>query len=165
MKSLHMLSITTLALMLAGPVLAGPEYAGHGRGDRGVSHFDGDPSDSVLHMTMRAVHQLDLSDEQKEAVHAILKDTRKDLQAVGEAGSDNRQALHEALTAETLDEDALAKAATGAGDLVAERIVIAAHAARAVMAELTEEQRAELQLMREEHMAKLHEKRQSREDS
>ena len=110
------------------------------------------------------MQQLDLGEAQKAAIHAIVQDARGDLKAVSRAGADNRQALHDVLSAETLDEDALAKAAEGAGDLVAERIVIAAHAAKAVMAELTDEQRAELNAMREEHMAKLREKRQSRDD-
>lgn len=104
----------------------------------------GDPSGMMLRHLHHGVNRLDLSDSQTAAVDAILEDAKADLAANREAAHDAHAALHEALMADTLDENALAATAKTEGDLLAERIVIAGTAMSRVKAELDEEQRAEL---------------------
>lgn len=159
MNSLRILALAALLATLATPATAAPEHAMHGKHEHGAPPFDGDHSEAMLHHLMRMAQKLDLDEAQQTRIHEILQASREDLRGLTTAGAENRQALHDVLTTEPLDEEALAKAADAAGDLVAERIVIAAHAARAVMAELSEEQRARLNEMREEHLARMRERR------
>jgi Spy/CpxP family protein refolding chaperone len=165
MRITRTLFIAALATSLATPVLAGPEHGSHERGPRGIAGYDGDSSDAVLHMMLRATRELDLSAEQQTSIRTIADAAREQLNAASKAAGDNRKALHEVLTADTLDEAALEQAADSAGALVSQRIMIAARAARDMRAELTPEQVAQLETLREEHMAKLRAQRKSRDDA
>ena len=62
--------------------------------------------------------------------------------------------LHTVLTADTLDEEALASVARLEGDLLAERIVISGSMASRILAELDASQREELRLMGEHRREK-----------
>lgn len=134
-----LVAATAALTLFAGTAMAGP---GDGPGRKGPA---GDPSSMVLRHLAHQVEQLDLDDAQDAAIEAIFDDSKADLKANRLAARDNRAILHDILTADTLDEDALASAARTEGDLVAERIVIAATAASAVKAELDADQLAELE--------------------
>ena len=165
MTKIRTLMLTGLLAVLATPVLAGPGDSHHDNAGRAFAGAHGDPSDAMLHHLARVAQELDLDAAQKESIDAIVQQARKELAAVQEAGQDNREQLHGLLTADTLDEERLAEAAGAAGELLAERIVIAAQAAHSVLGQLTEEQRGELQTMREAHMSRMQERRKSRDDA
>ena len=165
MTKIRTLMLTGLLAVLATPALAGPGDSHHDNAGRAFAGPHGDPSDAMLHHLARATQELELDAGQQENIHAIVQQARKDLAAVQEAGQDYREQLHELLTADTLDEERLAETAGAAGELLAERIVIAAQAAHSVLGQLTEEQRAELRTMREAHMSRMHELRKSRDDA
>ncbi len=129
------------ALLGAAPLaLAGPEHPGHG----------GDPWAGATRHLAHAVKRLDLTTEQEDAIKAIFEANREDLKTSFVAERELREELHEILTADVLDENALADAAQRSGELTEERVLLSGTVTAAVLAELDETQKAELQAMREE---------------
>ncbi|KAA9129851.1 periplasmic heavy metal sensor [Marinihelvus fidelis] len=136
------LASTAAALaLMAGTAVAGPGHD-HDRGHRGAPP---DMSAMMLRHLGHQVKSLDLDDSQEAAIKAIFESSKADLEANKLAAKDNRKALHELLMADTLDEGALATLARAEGELVAERIVIAATTASQVKANLSSDQPAELE--------------------
>ncbi len=156
------LAATAMALTLfAGTALAGPEH-GHHKGRKGPQ---GDPSTMVLRVLAHQVESLDLTDAQAAAIDTTFKNSEVDLKANKAAAHENRKALHALLTADVLDEDALASVARIEGDLVAERIVIAATATSKVKAELDADQLAALQAQAEKFRERAMARRDARNPS
>jgi len=147
------LSVALLAL--AGTALAqGPEHFRDG-----PHHGRGMPGMPVVDMTMRAVMHLDLSDEQRDSIKDIMKSLKtEDRQLMKEMKSGHAQ-LKELIKADTFDETAVAEIAGKEGDLTAERLVLASRAMSQVYAQLTDDQRAELQAMAEERAQRRAERR------
>ena len=147
-RTLCMMTITCLALSL--PVMADH----HDSEERGGKHrsMKANTPDSVkiLHQMLRGVKQLDLSDEQHAAIEGIVDSSREDLRANMMATRDSHSIIRALLTADGLDEEALAAAAKQQGDLTAERILITGNVASQVLAELDETQRATLHEMAQE---------------
>ena len=150
-------------LLLAGLFLAGSSMAAerdhrmdrnHQRGDAGVG------TQAIEHLT-RAIRHLDLSDEQKDAIHAELKGLRESVKPLAREVHEGRKALHGLITEEFYDAEAIAVIARNQGDLTTEITMMVSGAASAVLAQLSEEQRMELERMREErsaHRPERHEK-------
>ena len=115
----------------------------------------------VVDRVIRALKRLDLEEEQKTEVKAILQGMKEDLRPImGETKAGQKQ-LKELITAETFDEDAIATIAEKEGDLAAERTMIVARAMSGVFALLTDEQRAELETMSEQRRERRSERRQT----
>ncbi len=142
MKTFTRTVLFTALLGAAAPVLAGPEHPGHGPRGGGEAGF-------ARHLA-HTVQRLDLSDAQTEAVKAIFEANKEDLKANFEAGRTLREELQALLDADSLDEAALADIAEREGDLAEERILLTGSVAAQVMAELTDEQKVELQALRAE---------------
>jgi len=148
----------SIALMtLAGVALAGPG-PDHFR-DGPSHHGRGMPGMPVVDRVMRAVMHLDLSDEQVDNITAIMKSLKADDRELMKDMRANHEQLRELIKADTFDETAAADIAGKEGALTSERLVLASRAMSQVYAQLTDEQRAELEAMAEERAARRAEKR------
>lgn len=140
-----------LLIALAGLTLAAASFAGdpgprHDRGHAGMGA-------EVIEHVARAVRRLDLSEEQRTAIHAELQGMRETMKPLVHEMLDTRKALHEQITADQYDAQAVAEIAERQGSLTSEMTIIASGAAASVLAQLSEEQRAELQAMAETRRA------------
>ena len=160
MNKLIIIALTSILLAGSGVVLAQDGFDGPGhKGQRGQR---GGPFMPLTNRFMRAVKQLDLSEAQKEGIHSTLQTMRADIEPImGEMRAVHLQ-LKELIKADNFDENAVAKLAEKEGDLAAERILITSRALSDVYAQLTEEQRIELEEMRVQRMERHAERRQQR---
>ncbi len=142
MKRLTRTLVLAAALAAAPLALANPKHDHHGPG----------PEASMARHLAGAVKHLDLSDAQAESIKALFEANKEDLKANAIASRELRETLHALLTADTLDEEALAEAARQEGQLAEERVLLTGTLASQVLAELDDEQRAELHAMRSERM-------------
>ena len=152
MKTALVVFLLGAAALFTLHVSAGYPHGSHE--DRMTRHKSDDIGARILSHLGEAVRQLDLSDTQKENIHAIFQESKADLRANHEAAKAGVAELHTILTADILDEDALADAARLEGDLLAERIVISGSVASRVLAELDASQREELRIMGEHRREK-----------
>lgn len=159
-KAISRLTITffSIALLaLSGAALAGPG-PDHFR-DGPPHHGRGMPGMPVVDTVMRAVMHLDLSDEQEDSIRGIMKSLKADDRALMKDMRSNREQLKDLIKADAFDESAVAEIAGAEGALTTERLILASRAMSQVYAQLTDEQRAELQAMAEERAARRAEKR------
>lgn len=118
----------------------------HGQGGRHA--FAGGPG--PLGPLGRALRHLDLTQEQKDAIKAIVEADRATLQTLREQVRAKREAYRTAHPPDTFDEAALRAHLAELAPLHADIAVNAAKLRVKVLAVLTAEQRAELAEMREE---------------
>jgi len=159
-KALSISSITflSIALMaLAGAALAGPG-PDHFR-DGPPHHGRGMPGMPVVDTVMRAVMHLDLSDKQEANIRDIMKSLKTYDRELMKDMRSNQKQLRELVKADTYDENAVAQLAGQEGTLTTKRLILASRAMSQVYAQLTDEQRAELQAMAEERAERRAEKR------
>jgi Spy/CpxP family protein refolding chaperone len=147
--------LLAFTLMLAGTAYAGhpghPGHPGHDRRDyRGPAEF-GLPA--ITHLT-RAFRHLGLSEDQRQAIHADLQAMREEIRPLVRQFHASRRALHEQIMAEGFDEEAVAALAAEQGKLTAEITTIVSGTAAAMLAQLTDEQRSELQALAEKRRAR-----------
>ena len=135
-------------LIFAGAALAG----GQGQDRRGNHDARGMALPAIEHLT-RAFRHLDLTEEQREGIHADLKAMREDIKPLMKQVHESRRELHGLITADSYDTEAVAELATEQGNLTAEITMIASGAASALLAQLTDEQRSELEAMGEKRRA------------
>ncbi|MEW6336578.1 MAG: Spy/CpxP family protein refolding chaperone [Acidobacteriota bacterium] len=135
--------VGALAVGSAGWVAA---QGAHGKG--GMRALAGGPG--PLGPLGRALRHLDLTQEQKDAIKAIVEADRESLQSLREQVRAKREAYREAHPPDTFDEAALRAHLADLAPLQAELAVGAAKLRIKVFAVLTAEQRAELAEMRED---------------
>ena len=155
--------LTTLLLAFMGTALAQDPVADPANYAKKSRHHQrgNQPMPGVERM-MRGIRHLELSDEQKASIKGIMQDLKaEERPLIREMKSDHEQ-LKELIKAESFDEQAVASLAEKEGGLAAERLIIASRAMSAVYAQLTDEQRAELETMAAERAAKRAEKRNQR---
>jgi Spy/CpxP family protein refolding chaperone len=140
--------IVLAAVLLTASASAADRGPHHDRGHAGMGM-----GPEVMQHLVKALHRLDLSEEQKTAIHADLGGLRESMQPLMHELLDSRKALHEQITADTYDADAVAEIAARQGSLTAEMTIIASEAASGVLAQLNDEQRAELKAMGTAHRA------------
>jgi Spy/CpxP family protein refolding chaperone len=135
----------SLALLLAAALpLAADQHGGpHGNGPGGSP----DDMGPMLGQVRQMLGQLELTDQQREAVRAIMHSNRGNFAANRAATQANRAALHAVVTASELDSEELARLASAEGQLASERVMMFGESASSILAVLTDEQRAELQTM------------------
>lgn len=151
MSNTHRTLLLTALLCISGLALAGPEHRGHAsQGQQPARDFAG------------MIRQIDLSEEQEAAIKSIFSDNKDAMEAQAEASRAAREELQALLDADVLDEDALADLAETEGQLAEERVMLMGTLAADVLAELDDEQRAELQELRAERLARRGEWRQKR---
>jgi len=159
-----------ILIVLAGVLLMASASAA----DRGPHHDRAHPGmgmgTEVMQHLFQAMHRLDLSEEQKTAIHADLSGLKETMQPLMLELQESRKALHEQITADTYDAEAVAGIAARQGSLTAEMTVIASEAASGVFAQLSDEQRAELKAMgtayrvhRKDHMEMMKKRREGAE--
>jgi len=157
MKNTQKIVLMTALLGASGLAFAGPEHRSHGS--------DARPSSQPAREFAGAIKQLDLSPDQQAEIESIFVASRDAMKAHAEASKALREDLRNLLNAPQLDEDALATLAEAEGDLAEERVMLMGTLAADVLAELDEEQRAELEELRAERLARRGERRQDRRGS
>ena len=146
----------TILMVSTGAALAENSHDGPGRAER--HHARGMQGMPMVEHLVRALHRLDLSEEQREDVHAVLQEMKTAIRPVMEETRAGHEQLKELIKAATFDEEAVAVLATKEGQLAAERVIIASRAFSDVYVVLTDEQREELDAMserRKQHKSKM----------
>lgn len=160
MNKLIIITFTSILLAGSGLVLAQDGYGGHGhKGHRGQGGGQFMP---LTDRFMRAIKQLDLSEDQTESIHTTMEAMKTEIGPVMREMKAGHRQLKELIKADKFDEKAVADLAAKEGDLAAERILITSRALSDVYAQLTDEQRNELEEMRAERMERRAERRQQR---
>ncbi len=106
-------------------------------------------SDFGAHVFGRISRALDLTEDQKSQVKAILKTHATEIESQIRASAAARRAVHDAVLAQPLDEAAIRAAAQKLGRVHADGAVLFAKIRTEVQPLLTEEQRAKIQTFRE----------------
>jgi protein CpxP len=160
MKKLMITTMTAILLMAGGLAVAQDDF--YGDRERNQKHKRGMPAMPVVAQVMRAVRHLDLSDEQKSAMKKIMHGLKQDTRPIMDEMKVNHVLLRDLIKAETYDEAAVAELAETEGKLAAQRLVITSRALSAIYAQLTDEQRVELETMAAERREKMNERRKQR---
>jgi len=129
---------------------------GYGPGKRGQRGMQGMPAVEQL---MRAIHRLDLGDEQQAGIRAVMQEMKAEVRPIMEEMKAGHLQLKELVKADEYDEGTVAGLAAREGDLAAERMVITSRALSEVYGYLNDEQRAELEEMATQRMERRSEKR------
>jgi len=145
MKPLMKTILAATFLMSVGTTFA--QANDFDRGDRGPRVQRAMPAMPILEQVVRALHRLDLSDEQKENIRAAMRDLRADTSPIIDEIKAGHRQLRELITATEYDENAVAEVAAKEGNLAAERLLIASRTLATVLGYLTDEQRARLDEM------------------
>jgi len=157
--------LTTLMLAFTGTALAqDPVTDPADATKKGRQHQRGNQSMPGVDRMMRGIMHLDLSDEQRASFKTIMKGLKAEERLLAKEMKSGHEQLKELIKAESFDEQAVASLAEQEGALAAERLIIASRAMSEVYGQLTDEQRAELEIMAEKRIAKRNEKRQKRSD-
>ena len=124
----------------------GPDMGMHNRGgpDMGMQ---------VIEHLKRALRRLDLSDEQRDAIRSNMSGMREDLRPLVKQIHEGRRELHEIISSGEYDPEAAAVIASQQGELTEELTMLISGMAASVLAELSDEQRAELKAMGEKRRA------------
>lgn len=99
----------------------------------------------------RKLEQLDLTAEQRGAIRAIVDRTRPQMHELREQMRANREQLRALGQVATLDEGELRRLANVQGQLLADMIVLRTKMRSEINAVLNDEQRRQLEQMREQH--------------
>jgi len=145
-------------LFLASPIWAhpppdaglSPAGAMHGPGPDAMHGPGPDPQGAMMWHLMHAMQQLDLSEEQKDAIHQLMEHGKEEMNANRQASMETLRDLHELLQADELDEGALSQLAQRSGELAKERVLLTGRHLHAILAELDDSQREQLRAMGEE---------------
>jgi len=106
-------------------------------------------SDFGCHVFGRIARALDLSDDQKSQIKAILKTHASKIETQIKASASARRAVHDAVLAQPPDEAAIRSAAQKFGQVHADGAVLFAKIHAEIQPILTDEQRAKVQEFRE----------------
>jgi protein CpxP len=146
-------AVLTGCLVLSGTLLAQPSNSGwngdchHRRAGEHAGRF-GMPGDRGM---MRAVHQLDLSDAQRQQLKGLMAQQRTALETSMHALQQGREALREAVRGESYDAARVQQLADAQGKAVTGLILKRAETWRQVRALLTPEQRTRLDALASKH--------------
>ena len=150
MNKISITIISTLMLTVSGMALA-QDFSGNpgNKGQRSQRGMQGSP---MVDQLMRGIRHLDLEDEQRENVRAIMQDLKAETSPVMQKTRAVHLQLRELIKADVYDESAIEALAVQEGDFVAERMMITSRALSEVYGQLTQEQRDELDAMAAERM-------------
>jgi len=152
--------ITTLLLTVAGTALAQDFYGEPG--EKGRRHQRGPQGMPVVQQLMRGLKRLDLDDEQKAAIRAVMQDLKAEVRPIMQEMKAGHMQLKELIKADSYDEKAVEALAEKEGEMAAERLVITSRALSEVYSHLTPEQRDELAAMAEERTERRADRRKQR---
>ena len=108
----------------------------------------GGPCGGPFGMIGQELRMLDLSDVQRQQVRAILDSHKDELKAIGDRMQTARKALHDAITADAVDETAIRTKAADVALVDADAAVLHAKMHAAVFAVLTPEQQQKAKELR-----------------
>jgi len=103
--------------------------------------------------------QLGITDAQRDQMKTIMQSHRTELQALGQRARDARQALQAAVTADTVDDNAIRQASAGVAAVEADMAVARAHIHAEIWQVLTPDQQAKAKALQ----AQFGERRQERQ--
>jgi protein CpxP len=152
--------LTTLLICLMGTAVAQDPVAEPTR--KGHKQQRGNQAMPTVTGMMRAIRHLDLSDEQKADIRVIMTGLKAEERQLTKETKPGQAQLKELIKADSFDEEAVAALAEQEGALAAERLIVSSRAMSEVYAQLTDEQRAELETMATKSAAKRAEKRGQR---
>jgi Spy/CpxP family protein refolding chaperone len=135
----------------------GPGMMGH-RG--GMMGGPGGPGGTFA-MMGRALRELNLTDEQREKVHAVMTSHQDEFKAVGERLRTAREELHAVVTSGAADEAAIRAKAEAVGAVEADAAVLHAKVHAEVWALLTLEQQQKAKELRSTMEQRMKERRKS----
>ena len=160
---MNKLIITTIsALMLSASGTALAQNSDGEFGDRGKRQHRGMQANPLVDQVMRGIKHLDLEEDQKASIKAIMQTLKADSRVLMGQTKNNHQQLKVLITADSYDEAAVLNVAENEGKLATERMILSASALSDIYTQLTEEQRIELSVMAQERMAKKGERRKDR---
>ena len=160
---MNKLIITTISvLMLSASGMALAQNSDGEFGDRGKRQHRGMQANPLVDQVMRGSKHLDLEEDQKTSIKAIMQTLKADSRVLMGQTKANHQQLKVLITADSYDEAAVLNVAENEGKLATERMILSASALSDIYTQLTEEQRIELSVMAQERMAKEGERRKDR---
>ncbi len=148
MNKLSYLIFATILLAAATTAIAHDSH--DGPGGPGAHHARGMQGMPAVEQLIRALHQLDLDEAQKENIHTALRDMKADARPVMQTTRARHEQLRKLITADTYDENAVAVLADKEGELAAERVVITSRTFANIFSMLSDEQRGQLRSMAEQ---------------
>ncbi len=164
MKTAMKTILAAAFLMSTGSAIAQHTDSGHGQSHNKGRHHGPRRMQAMpmVEHLVRALHHLDLSDEQKESIHAVRQQLKSDVRPVMEEMKAGHTQLRDLVKAPEYDAAAVAELAAKEGELAAERLVMTSQALAEVRGYLTDEQRAELDKIALKRQHNRNEKRQRR---
>jgi len=120
---------------------------GDGAGKKARHRQGGMQAIPVVERIMHAIKQLDLDEEQKAGVKAVMQGLKEDVRPLMHETRTNHEQLKDLVKAINYDEDAVAVLTKKEGDLAAQRLMLTSLALSDVYKLLTREQRDELEAM------------------
>jgi Spy/CpxP family protein refolding chaperone len=126
MNKINITIITILMLTVSGMALA-QDFSGN-PGNKGQRSQRGMQGASMVDQVMRGIRRLDLEDEQRESVRAIMQALKTETSPVMQKTRAVHLQLRELIKADVYDEDAVAALAMQEGDFAAERMMITSQA-------------------------------------
>ena len=161
MKKLLITVISSLLLMSAGTAMAQDPTGGPGKKAR--HQQGGMQAMPVVERFMRAIKHLDLDEEQKAGVKAVMQGLKEDSRPLLHKTRANQEQLKELVKAINFDQEAVAALADKEGNLAAERMMLTSRALSDVYKVLTREQRLELEAMAAKRQERRGDMRQKRD--
>lgn len=155
------ITIVSAIVLAASSAAIAQDFSGKPKhkGQRGQHSMQSMP---ITGQVIRAVHRLDLSEEQEQSIKGVMKLHKAEVHPIMLEMKAGHAQLKELIKAESYDADAVAAVADKEGSLAAERIKLTGQALSQVFALLTDEQRAQLDTMALERQKRREEKRQER---
>ncbi len=160
MNKISITIITILLLTVSGMTLA-QNFNGE-PGNKGQRNQRGMQGMPMVDQIMRSLRRLDLEDEQRESIRAIMQGLKAETSPVMQKTKAVHLQLKELIKADVYDAEAIAVLAVQEGDFAAERLMITSRALSQIYGHLTQEQRAELESMAAERQARRAERRDQR---
>jgi len=138
--------------MMGAPPMGGPGLGGPGmRGGRGGP---GGP----LGILGPAARALELTDAQREQIRGVMEPHKAAFESLGPKRAEARKALHDAITADVLDEAAIRSQAAALAVIEADEAVLRATIHAGVVKVLTAEQQEKLKALRAEGEKRMQER-------
>ena len=147
MNKLIITTVATLVLAAAGASFA-QDFSGDPRpGKKGQRQHHGVQPAPMIERLMRAIRHLDLSEEQKLGIKAVMQGLKEEVHPIMQDMRTGHEQLRELVKAESYNTDAVALVAGNGCKLASQRIMLTSEALSNILAQLTEEQREQLDTM------------------
>jgi len=160
MNKLIIAIVTTLLLTASGSALAQDhKYAA---GKKGQRHHRGVPVAPVVKQLTRAIRHLDLDDEQKAGIRAVLQNMKTEVRPIMKEMKAGHEQLKELIKAESYNDQAVAAIAAEEGKRATERVKITSRTMSELLGLLTVEQREQLENMAAERKSRHGERKEGR---